>query len=108
MLEYSRFDPDVLFAIRPAVVPGFSLRPKRNDAWVASGRGLLARPLVHLHLAFREKPLDGQFDSARHRSLAVGEGRDCSPRHSQRLGGGWSRQAQLKDHFLAREVQLIG
>ena len=36
MLEYSRFDPEVLFAIRPAVVPGFSLRLKRNDAWVAS------------------------------------------------------------------------
>jgi hypothetical protein len=79
VLEYSRFDPEVLFAVRPAVVPGFSLRLKRNDAWVASARGLLLRPLVHLHLAFREKPLDGQFDSARHRSLAVGEGRECSP-----------------------------
>ena len=72
MFEHSQSDYEILFAIRPAVVPGFSLRLKRNDAWVASGRGLLPRPFVHLHLAFREKPLDGQFDSARHRSLTVG------------------------------------
>jgi hypothetical protein len=32
MLEYSRFDYDVLFAIRPAGVPGFSL-PERGQSW---------------------------------------------------------------------------